>query len=686
MKTTFQLEQHLGYRILRWVLSVALLSGIVLGTTQVILDAQRVSDALDQQAEQTMALVRDAATQAVFSIDNDLAKQVVDGLFQQQSVSQAQIAHPDGEVLASNARPLKQAGYRAVTDPIFQAERAYHTDLRRRSDPQTSYGQLTLHYDTAYMADSWLERATLTFLSGIARAVILALVLYLVYHMLLTRPLLRIIRSLTQVDPDYPDERLLDVPRGHEHNELGLWVNATNNLLVAISDNQTKHREAEDRVVRLSHYDHLTGLPRRETLLALLNNSIGEKRQSHKILSVFCCGIDDFKSANEQLGYQAGDQILQTIAERLSNSDEGAPMIAGRLGGDQFVVIQQHLKDGYQAGDTAEQLLALINQPIDIAGRSITVTATIGIALYPEDAEHADRLLQRAEQTMTLAKADGSNNYQFYVASVDQRIRERKQLDHDLSAALEADQFHLVYQPQINLESGRIIGAEALIRWVHPTRGFIPPDEFIPLAERNGCIVEIGAWVLDEACRQAAQWAAAGTPIRIAVNLSAVQLRQDDIVFAVLETLKRHAIPPGRLELEITETSFMENLEEAVNKLRQLRKHGINIAVDDFGTGYSSLTYLKRMPVQHLKIDKQFVHDLLVNEDDTRIANTIIDLGKSLNLTVIAEGVETEEQEFYLRQRGCQLAQGYWYSRPLEPQSFENFVRQFHSKLAQNDA
>lgn len=686
MKTSFQLEQHLSYRILRWVFSVALISGIALSIVQVILDARRVSDALDQQAQQTMALVKEAATQAVFSIDNGLARQVVDGLFQQQSIRKAQIALTDGELLAARVRPLKRTSYRAVTDPLFQTERVYHTDLRRRSDPGTSYGQLTVHYDTAYMADSWLERATLTFLSGIARAVILGLVLYLVYHLLLTRPLIRIIRSLTQVDPDYPDERLLEVPKGHEHNELGLWVNATNNLLVAISDNQIKHREAEDRVDRLAHYDHLTGLPRRETLLALLNNSIGEKGQNHKTLSVFCCGIDDFKSTNEQLGYQAGDQILRAIAERLSNNGNGAPMIAGRLGGDQFVVIQQHLKDGYQAGDTANHLLQLISQPIDIAGSSITVTATIGIALYPEDAEHADRLLQRAEQTMTLAKADGRGNFQFYVASVDQRIRERKQLDHDLSIALDSDQFHLVYQPQINLESGRIIGAEALLRWVHPVRGLIPPDEFIPLAERNGCIVEIGAWVLDEACRQAAQWAHAGTPIRIAINLSAIQLRQDDIVFVVLETLKRHAIPPGRLELEITETSFMENLEEAVDKLKQLRKHGINIAVDDFGTGYSSLTYLKRMPVQHLKIDKQFVNDLLVNEDDTLIANTIIDLGKSLNLTVIAEGVETEEQEFYLRQRGCQLAQGYWYSRPLEPKDFENFVRQFHRKLAQNDA
>ena len=212
----------------------------------------------------------------------------------------------------------------------------------------------------------------------------------------------------------------------------------------------------------------------------------------------------------------------------------------------------------------------------------------------------------------------------------------------------------------------------------------VPPDQFIPLSELNGTIVDIGQWVLDEACRQAAAWAASGMPLRIAVNLSAVQLRQPDIVGTILATLGRHEIPPGRLELEITETGFMENLEDAVEKLRQLNSAGINIAVDDFGTGYSSLTYLKRMPVQHLKIDKQFIRDLLVNEDDTRIANTINDLGRSLNLAVIAEGVETHEQEFYLRQRGCQIAQGYYFSRPLAPDVFREFVDSFHGKLEEN--
>jgi EAL domain-containing protein (putative c-di-GMP-specific phosphodiesterase class I) len=211
----------------------------------------------------------------------------------------------------------------------------------------------------------------------------------------------------------------------------------------------------------------------------------------------------------------------------------------------------------------------------------------------------------------------------------------------------------------------------------------VPPDDFIPVTEMNGRIVEIGQWVLDQACAQASRWANNGMPLRMAVNLSAVQLRQESIVDDVLDTLRRHNIPAGRLELEVTETSFMTNLEDAVDKLKRLHAAGISIAVDDFGTGYSSLTYLKRMPVQHLKIDKQFIRDLLVNEEDTRIANTIIDLGKSLNLTVVAEGVETAEQEYYLAQRGCQLAQGYFFSKPLKPREFERFVESFHRSVAE---
>lgn len=681
MTKHYKLEHRLGYRILRWVLFIALLSGILLSASQVVVDARRVSSDLDQQAAQTLALVRDASTQAVYSIDEDLARQVVDGLFEQEAIQYAGITHPDGDTLAKLSRDPIPAEYRALTDPIFSAKRAYRVPLIRGAGNGTVYGYLDVSYDTAFAAAAWLERATLTFLSGVARAVVLSLVLYFVFHLLLTRPLFRIINSISRVNPDNPGDTLLELPRGHRSDELGLWVNATNNLLVAITDNQEKQADAEARVNRLSRYDKLTGLPNRELFMTMLEKSLEQHQRRKERLAVFCFGIDDLKSVNEQHGYHMGDLLLQTIADRLNDGCKSGTLQAARLGSDQFVIVRQHIKDGYQCAATSEWLLAEVARAVQLGSREVNTTATIGITLFPDDASDSEQLLQRAEQTMTLAKTAGRNQFQFYVASVDQAIRDRKKLEKDLQRALPENQFHLVYQPQINLETRRIIGAEALIRWEHPEQGLVPPDQFIPLAELNGSIVEIGQWVLEQACAQAAQWSAKSMPIRIAVNLSAVQLKQEDIVSEILDTLKRFSIPPGRLELEVTETGFMENLDSAVEKLNQLRNHGINIAVDDFGTGYSSLTYLKRLPVQHLKIDKQFIHDLLVNDEDTRIANTIIDLGKSLNLAVIAEGVETEEQEFYLRNRGCQLAQGYFFSKPLKPADFEQFIADFHAKL-----
>lgn len=591
-------------------------------------------------------------------------------------------------MLAYHERPLSTSSYRNLTDWIFEPTRTYTTDLARHnvliSGKPLLYGHLRVTYDTAPAAAAWVERSAMTFLVGILRAIIMGLVLFVVVYWLLTKPLQNLVKALVRVDPDQPDRNLLKRPTGHESDELDILVTVINNLLVSIQESRRRHADAENRANELIRHDQLTGLPSRETILSSLASTLEASHNNNGRLAVYCCGIDDFKSINEQLGYQSGDHILRAMAERLNEPVTHQRIIAGRLSGDQFVVIATPIEDQYEAAELAEYLLHLFSDPVPADSSSLKVTATIGIAMYPEDATRADQLLQHAEHTMTLAKADTSNHSRFYIASVDQEIRARKQLEKDLSQALGKGEFHLVYQPQVSLQSDRIIGAEALLRWTHPERGTVPPDHFIPLAELNGTIVDIGQWVLDEACRQAAVWATDGMPLRIAVNMSAIQLRQPDIVGTILTTLGRHEIPPGRLELEVTETGFMENLEDAVDKLRQLNNAGINIAVDDFGTGYSSLTYLKRMPVQHLKIDKQFVSDLLENEDDTRIANTIIDLGKSLNLAVIAEGVETQEQEFYLRQRGCQIAQGYYFSRPLLPADFVEFVEAFHGKLEEN--
>ena len=677
MRQLFTPEKHLGYRILRWVLLTALAAGLIIGSIQIFIDARTVSEEVDTQAHQTLALVREASTQAVYSIDEDLAQQVVDGLFEQENTRGAAIEHPDGTALAEREREFKRTGYRNLTDAIFDAERRYEVELTR-SEPETvQYGTLVLRVDTAHAAGLWLERAALILASGIARAVVLGLVLYLVYHLLVNRPLYRIVDDLANVDPADPGKNLIRTPSGHDRDELDAWVQATNELLSSISETQKKHQAAEDRVARLSRYDTLTGLPNREMFLRLLNTALDGARRHRSMLAVFCVGLDDFKSINDQYGFSAGDQLLEITAERLMSNEHDNLINAGRLGADQFVVIQGNISETYQAAAMADWLRHEISRPVSVGGTEFSVTATIGIAIYPDDALQSDKLLQKSEQSMTLAKSEGRNHFQFYVASVDQAIRDRKHLERDLDLALANRQFHLLYQPQVDMENRRVTGVEALLRWTHPERGFIPPDEFIPLAELNHSIIDIGYWVLDEACRQARVWMDEGYMLRMSVNLSPVQLRQDNIVEVVMGLLRQHDLPPSRLELEVTETSFMQNLDDAIGKLSRLRDEGVRIAVDDFGTGYSSLTYLKRLPVHHLKIDKQFIRDLLANEEDTQIANTIIDLGKSLNLEVIAEGVETEEQSVYLIHRGCNMAQGFHFSKPVDTEAVMAFMKEF---------
>ena len=676
MQVAYEIKQHLSYRVLRYVLVIALLIGIVFSALQVSLDIRRVAVAQQNDARQIVNAVQDAAAQAMYSFDTKLAERIFSGLFAADSVIFATINDAHGIVLAQKKRPLITLPLRELTDWLFGEKYEINVELKRDNK---LYGYLNVHFDTAEISRSWLNRTLITFAAGVLFALLLALALFIVVHILLTRPLLRIVHAVQQVNPVRPDEKLLCVPEHHSKDELGLWVTATNDMLKAIANNQAQHQRAEDRIVRLSNYDQLTGLPTRDSFIAELTKDIAESKKHNTLLGVYVCGVDDFHSVNEQLGFNIGDQILSTLANRLRSNCAGSRFNIARLGGDRFVISERGLQSGFQAADTADFLLFTLSQPIVVNSRGVVITVSFGISLYPNDATTADRLLQSAEQTLALAKQSGHNCFKFYVASVGKAIRDRRQLAKDLAKARSSGQLHMVYQPQVSLKTHQIIGAEALLRWQHPILGPVAPDKFIEIAETSGSIAEIGQWVLDQSIQQAAQWAKDGIQIRMAVNLSPVQLSQPNIVENILQTLARHRLSPSTLELEITETSFMANINDAVSKLEALRRAGISIAVDDFGTGYSSLTYLKRMPVQYLKIDKQFIGDLLVNEEDTQITNIIIDLGKSLNLSVIAEGVETAEQEAYLAERGCHIGQGFYFSKPLNSKDFEIFFRTFHA-------
>jgi diguanylate cyclase (GGDEF)-like protein len=671
-----ELKNSLSIKLLRVVLLSALLVGVVLSCAQIVFDAYQTRRAVASDAGRILSMFRDPSTQAVYSLDREMGMQVIEGLFQDSAVRMASIGHPDETLLAEKERPLKTTSTRWLTDLILGQERTFITQLAGRPPFNEYYGDLRLTLDTATYGEGFLTNAGIIFITGVLRALTLALVLFLVYHWLLTKPLSLIIQHLTRVNPDRPSENLLPLLKGHENNELGVWVNTANQLLASIERNAHLRHEAENSLRRLAHNDFLTGLPNRLSLQTELDHILDEAGRAQRRVAVLCLGLDDFKGINEQFSYHSGDRLLLALADRL-RAYSGQLGALARLGGDQFALVQPGIEQPYEAAELAQRILDELGAPFALGDHHIHLRATIGITLFPEDGDSTEKLLQKAEQTMTLAKTRSRNRYQFYIASVDSEMRRRRELEKDLRAALPGNQLHLVYQPQISYLDNRVVGVEALIRWHHPEHGLVPPDTFIPLAEKNGTIIAIGEWVLDQACRQLREWHDHGfIDLRMAVNLSTVQLHHSQLPRVVNNLLQIYRLPEGSLELEVTETGLMEDITTAAQHLLSLRRSGALIAIDDFGTGYSSLSYLKSLPLDKIKIDKSFVQDLVEDDDDATIVRAIIQLGKSLGMEVIAEGVETRAQEAYIISEGCHEGQGYLYSKPLPARELLAYLKQ----------
>lgn len=665
-----ELKNSLSVKLLRVVLLSALIVGVALSVAQIVFDAYKTRQAVAGDAQRILDMFRDPSTQAVYSLDREMGMQVIEGLFQDDAVRMASIGHPNEPMLAEKSRDLQQSPTRWLTDVILGRERTFTTPLVGRGPYSEYYGDLSITLDTATYGRGFIVNSGIIFISGVLRALAMGLVLYLVYHWLLTKPLSRIISHLSSINPDRPSEHKIPQLKGHEKNELGLWINTANQLLASIERNTHLRHEAENSLLRMAQYDFLTGLPNRQKLQEQLDKILVDAGRRQRRVAVLCVGLDDFKSVNEQYTYQAGDQLLLALADRLRAH-------SGRLGGDQFALVQADIEQPYEAAELAQSILDDLEAEFALDHEQIRLRATIGITLFPEDGDSTEKLLQKAEQTMTLAKSRSRNRYQFYIASVDSEMRRRRELEKDLREALGRDQFHLVYQPQISYADHRVVGVEALIRWQHPEHGLIPPDLFIPLAEQNGTIIPIGEWVLDQACRQLREWHDQGfTELRMAVNLSTVQLHHAELPRVVNNLLQIYRLPPRSLELEVTETGLMEDISTAAQHLLSLRRSGALIAIDDFGTGYSSLSYLKSLPLDKIKIDKSFVQDLLDDDDDATIVRAIIQLGKSLGMQVIAEGVETPEQEAYIISEGCHEGQGYHYSKPLPARELAAYLKQ----------
>ncbi|HET6757589.1 MAG TPA: EAL domain-containing protein [Burkholderiales bacterium] len=446
--------------------------------------------------------------------------------------------------------------------------------------------------------------------------------------------------------------------------------------IVLNSRDVTERRLTEQRATYLAQHDSLTGLPNRNLLHDRIQRALVAAGRSHTRVGILFIDLDRFKTINDSLGHQIGDRLLQAVAQRVLSCVREGDTVA-RQGGDEFVVVLPGVNDAEDTARVAQKILDALPQSFRIEQQDFHITSSIGICLYPDDGSDVETLKRHADTAMYQAKESGRNTYRFFTGRMNEAAQERLLLENNLRRAVRQKEFKLFYQSQIDLASGSIVGVEALVRWQHPEKGLVAPSDFIPIAEETGLIVNLGEWVLHEACREARGWQVAGLPaVKVTVNLSARQFREKDLLGTVRGALTASELDPRFLELELTESVVMEDADATITTLEELNELGVALAIDDFGTGYSSLSYLKRFPIDKLKIDQSFVRDVTNDPNDAAIASAIIALARSLKVKVIAEGVETFEQLAFLREHGCEEGQGYYFAKPVPGYEFTQFLEE----------
>jgi len=468
-------------------------------------------------------------------------------------------------------------------------------------------------------------------------------------------------------DGELYHEAVTITPLTDEHGKITHYISSGKDITESI--------QTQERLHHLAHHDALTGLPNRVLFVERLKHALQRAERRKRAVAVLFLDMDRFKIVNDTLGHEAGDRLLQAMAARLHACIREGDTVA-RFGGDEFAGFLSDVASPEDVAVVVSKFLDALAPPFLIDGHELFISGSIGISLYPEDGTDTQTLMKNADSAMYRAKQKGGNTSEFYHSEMTEHAMTRLSRETGLRRGLERDEFVLHYQPQFDLKSGEVVGFEALIRWENSEAGAMQPNEFIPLLEETGLIVQVGEWILRTACMQHAAWLAAGLPpLRIAVNISSRQFDGDELIVTIRKVLDAHCMEPQYLELEITETILMKNAEPDIEALQALSSMGMRFAIDDFGTGYSSLTYLKRFPINVLKIDKAFVHDITSNADDAAIVRAIITMAHSLNMKTVAEGVETREQLDFLRTQGCDYAQGYYFSPPLSGPEIEHLMK-----------
>ncbi len=681
------------------LLAIGLIVATALGVAAFLI-GQQVHDERARLRTQGLALaamLAQVAGEALSSADMSNVVSMLDGLASDRDIAYVAVldaqqrplitrgyagaavpASPGGDEKANPESGIVEARQLDVSVPVYMPPRL-SGNAGAAVRPIIGYVRLGMSFDRAWTR----MRANLM---GALIVVAALLIVAVAATLLLTRRLVAPMRQLMRAARAVGAGKLDVYVPATSNDELGLLTTTFNHMTQRLAESQTEvatyQRTLEDKVAQRTKeleiataqayrdalHDILTGLPNRALLDQRLKQIVAQaSRDGHQVACLFL-DFDHFKRINDTLGHDAGDQLLQAVAQRLTSAVRESDTVA-RLGGDEFVLILPGLDPAHAAYEVMAVLTRVRESflaPFRLADQTPTLTCSIGVSVYPVDAIDPNGLIKQADTAMYAAKEAGRNAYRFYTADMNVRVQARLQLETDMRRALMDDEFFLVYQPQIDMDSGRALGVEALLRWRDPDRGIIGPEEFIPIAEESGMIQALGARVLRDACRQVVAWHRQNMMLRVSVNLSVQQLQHDNWLSVVEEALRASGLAPRYLDLEITESVIITHHERAVATLEKLRQMGVSITLDDFGTGYSNLIYLARLPIQSIKIEQQFVHGLEKNPGDEAITQAIIALSHSLGLRVIAEGVETIAQFEYLKKHGCEEAQGYLISRPLE--------------------
>ncbi|MHC4222209.1 MAG: putative bifunctional diguanylate cyclase/phosphodiesterase, partial [Planctomycetota bacterium] len=637
--------------------SLLLISSLIIGLCISLVELQsELNDHRNEfyeKSESVFKLSVGAATNAAWSLDPRLAREVVEGIISTAGVIsveiQADLRHGDHQRLFYLESPaLKSDSFtRWIAQKLFLEDSRISRQLTLEEHGQAMVvGMLTIEFDPQHVAAKYIGSTYSIVIFSLLESFLIGLLLWLVTRWLLTAPLRRAARVVAQIGPEVlqKDNYSVPVPDIHDSNELGQLLHHTNQLIERLTNSQVELR-------RLATRDPLTGMANRMLIKEQLVNMLAQAARTSRMVGVIFLDLDRFKTINDSLGHDIGDILLKSVASTLLQEIRQQDAV-GRLGGDEFLF----LVPANELGDVvvlANRIIEALAKPYAIEGYEIRTNASLGIAMYPENGEDADTLMRSADLAMYRAKSDGANRWHLYSEDMREVLDETLALETALIGAIDRNEMALHLQPQFHTVDGKLAGCEALLRWKYKGN-WIAPYEFIKIAENTGMILEIGDWVIGETCRILKRWA--DQAVSISVNVSGGQLGDANFVSRLFAMVRKYNIDPELIELEITETMLMENLENCIERLTELRSAGFKISIDDFGTGYSSLAYLTRLPIDELKIDRSFVSG---SQRSTVVLNTIIAMGRALNLLVVAEGVETEQQRTELVDSGCDLLQGY---------------------------